>query len=276
MIDSRTKLTVFHDDNSVFTDYSNSAKDYTRDSFSFTLVAAEDYLYLGFTKPFGATYVEMETPNTNSNTLSAEYFDGTSWQTLDLNDETNGLTRSAFITWDKELLTSTTINSVAAFYVRFRPDSDHSATTFRGINLVFSDDNMMKQEFFEIDNVNLLPNGESSHIATHVASRNMIVQEFRRLNYTKEDVNGNRNIINQWDLHDIFEVRDAATFLALSKIFFNLSDSVDDNWWQKYREYHDKYEESMRLAKLSVDLDDDGKKDDDEKVRDRQPFRWNR
>ena len=276
MIDSRTKLTVFHDDNSVFADYSREAADYLRDSFSTTLVAAEDYLYVGYRKPVNSFYVELETANTNSNTFTLEVYDGTTWTAVDLHDETNGFTRSGFMAWDKSSMSNTTVNSSDKYWVRLRPSADHTATTFRGINLVFSDDAMMKSEFFEIDNSNLLPSGESSHITTHVSARNMIIQSLRNLGYIKENSTTGEQNVDQWDLHDIYEVRQAAMFLALSKIFFNLSDSVDDNWWQKYREYNDKYEESMRLARLSMDLDDDGVEDDEEKRKPMQSYRWNR
>jgi hypothetical protein len=75
---------------------------------------------------------------------------------------------------------------------------------------------------------------------------------------------------------DVFEIREAAIFLALSKIFFNLSDSPDDHWWIKYREYADKYEAKMTVARLSIDTDDDGITDEDEKQRQFNPTRWAR
>jgi len=275
MIDARTKLTVLHDDNAVFTDNSNKAADYTRDSFTHDLIAAEDYIYIGYTKPFNASYIELETPNVNTNTLVAEIWDGSSWASVELTDGSQGFTRSGYIEWSKADMKSTTINSLARFYIRLKPSADHSSTVYRGINLVFSEDAAMKAEFFEITNSNILPSGESSHITTHVAARNQIMQLFRK-RYKKDNATTGEAMLNQWDLHDIYEVREAATFLALSKIFFNLSDSVDDNWWQKYREYNDKFEEMFSQAYESLDLDDDGVVDDTEKVPNAAPFRWNR
>lgn len=276
MIDPRTKLTVLHDDNSSFTDNTNKAADYTRDTFTHDLIAAEDYLYIGYTKPFAYAYVELETANTNANTFTAEVYDGTSWVDASMHDSTMGFTRSGYLEWDKSDMDTTTVNSLDRYWLRLKPSADHSSTVYRGINLVFSEDAAMKAEFFEIDNSNLLPTGESSHITTHVAARNTIIQQLRSQGYIKDHVTTGEANINQWDLHDIYEIRQGATHLALSKIFFNLSDSVDDNWWQKYKEYQDKYEESMRLAKLTLDLDDDGAEDTDEKVKNAEPFRWDR
>ncbi|MCK5605128.1 hypothetical protein KAR91_24775 [Candidatus Pacearchaeota archaeon] len=265
MIDINTKLTVMFDDNSIFSDISDLAVDYTRDPFILTPVALQDYLYLGFYKPFNSTYIELETPNTIANTLTIEYYNGTTWVTADASDESRGLTRSGFIQWDKSSMESTTINSIAGYYVRIKVGVDNSAITFRGINLVFSDDNALKQEFFEIDDSNLLPSGENSHIMKHVASRNHIIQMLKNQGYVKYDSDSDEVNVNQWDLHEIMEIRQSSTMLALSKIFFNLSDSTEDMWWAKYIEYQNKFEAVFRLAKLTLDLNDDGVKDEIEK-----------
>lgn len=275
MINPKTKLTVFHDDNGVFTDHTDSASDYIRDDFSMTLVSLEDYVYIGYYKPFNSVYVEFSTANVNSNDFALEYYDGTTWTTLELDDDTKGWTRSGFMHWDKSDMNEVEINSTTKYYIRMKPDSDHSATTLSGLNLVFSDDNQLKQEFFEIDNANLLPSGQSSHINSHVASRNTIIQMLRNQGYIKTNSSTGQENIDQFDLHDVFEIRQAATYMALSKIFFNLSDSVDDNWWAKYKEYQDKFEGMFALAKLTLDQDDDGNEDSEEK-RNYKSKRWNR
>ena len=82
MIDKDSKLIVMLDDNATFSDISDLAVDYTRDPFSMSLVALEDYLYIGLYKPFNASYLEFEVPNTVTNTLTIEYYNGTSWVTL--------------------------------------------------------------------------------------------------------------------------------------------------------------------------------------------------
>lgn len=276
MIDDRIKLTVMHDDNSSFVDVTESAGDYIRDSFSLTMIAAEDYLYVGFRKAVSNIYIELEAPNVNANTLSAEIWDGTAWVAASISDETKGLTRSGFISWDKSVMNETDVNSVSMYWIRVKPSVDHSATTVRGINLVFSDDNSLKQEFFEIDNSNILPNGETSHISKHVASKNHIIQRLRNLKYIKTNSSTGAENLDQWDLHDIYEIKEASKFLTLSKVFFNLSDSIDDNWWQKHVMFQEKFEQMFDLAKLSIDLDDDGVEDADEKLTQRSPQRWSR
>lgn len=276
MIDPNTKLTVFHDDNGSFTDYSNESADYLRDNYTVALSSTEDYLYLGFYKPFGVAYVKIITANLTSNSFTLQYYDGTTWQNLSLTDETNGFTRSGYLMWDRTNMSSTSVNSETKYYVRLRPSSDHTNTVIRGINLIFADDHALKQEFFEVDNPSLLPSGETDHVTHHVAARNAIIQNLRNLQYIKVNANGQYVNVTQWDLFDLFEIKQAATMLALSKIFFNLSDSVDDQWWAKYREYQDKYEEAFRLARLSLDQDDDGLKDANEELVKKKVYRWQR
>lgn len=276
MIDPASKLTVFHDDNASFVNHTEAAADFIRDTFDIELIAAEDYLYLGFFKPFSAAYFKFITANVNANTMAMEYWDGSAWTSKFVTDETLGFTRSGFMFWDRAGMESTTVNSVTGYYVRFKPSADHSATTLRGINLVFADDAALKNEFFEIDNSNLLPPGETDHIAHHVAARNTIVQSLRNLQYIKLDYTGTYVNITQWDLFDMFEIRQAAVMLTLSKIFFILSDSQEDTWWAKYREYQDKYEEAFKIARLSLDSNDDGVKDPNENQVKFKVQRWQR
>lgn len=267
MIDPRTKLDVLHDADGSFTDFTDSACDFSRDAFSVTLDSSTDYLYVGFTKPINAFYVELETPNTNANTLTLERYNGSSWVELIANDETKGFTRSGFVTWSRPMAHySTEINGKSRYWYRLRPSVTHSETLVRGLNLVFCDDNSLKQEFYEITNSSLLPSGQSSHIMSHVSARNHIIQELRNAGFIKINATTGQENLNQWDLLDIFEVREAAKFLALSKIFFNLSDEIDDNWFKKHVEYSDKYSTTIKAVRLSLDTDDDGEEDSNEKL----------
>lgn len=274
MIDPLSKLTVLHGDNGSFSNYTESAADYLRDTFNLALNASEDYLYIGFYKPFNACFVAFNTANLNANTLQAEYYNGSAWTSLDLTDETNGFTRDGFLFFDKENMKSTTVNSKSAFYIRLRPSVTHSTTVVRGINLIFADDNALKQEFYEIDNETLMPSGETSHLVQHVGARNALLQMLRNKGYLKQTEGSSQlKNITQFDLMDVFEIRQAATMLTLSKIFFMLSDSKEDTWWSKYEEYQDKFEESFELALLAIDKDNDGLTDVEET---NEPFKVQR
>jgi hypothetical protein len=259
MIDPLSKLTVLHDDNGSFSNHTENAADYLRDTFNMSLHATEDYLYLGYMKPFNSAFLAFAAANINANTLTAQYYDGSSWVSLDLTDESKGMTRDGFLFWNKELMKATTISGINKFYIRLRPSATHSATVVKGINLIFADDNALKQEFFEADHQDLLPPGETSHLVNHVGARNSLLQMLRNKGYIKQtDGSTQQQNITQWDLMDLFETKQAAVMLTLSKIFFMLSDSQEDTWWAKYKEYQDKFEESFQLVLLAIDSNNNG------------------
>lgn len=277
MIDPSAKLTVLHDDNGAFIDHSDNAADYLRDEFNMELSSTEDYLYIGYSKPFNTLYAAMTTANVNSNSLQAEYWNGSGWVTLALTDESKGLTRSGYMFWDKSSMKATSVDSKEAYYIRLRPDADHSASVVRGINLVFCDDNALKQEFFEIDNDNFHPTGENSHLVHLVSATNTIVQSLRNRNYKDKSSNsGLVKEINQWDLMDVFQVRQAAVMLTLSKIFFLIYDEEDDVWYSKYKEYQKKYYQAFNLINLEVDQNGDGMTSAEESSEQFKSTRWTR
>ena len=69
MLRTKNKLSVFHDKNSTFSDYSGDALDFDRDFFTIELSSSMDYLYIGFDKPINAIYLELKTTNNVTNTL---------------------------------------------------------------------------------------------------------------------------------------------------------------------------------------------------------------
>ena len=265
MIDSRLRLSVLHDDDGTFADRSEEALDYSRDPFPITF-DTDDFLYIGYRKPIGAVYVELATVNANANTLSFEYWNGDEWRPLAARDLTKGLTRSGWFTWDKpDDWAANDVDTVEdKFWVRCNPSATHSATSVQAMNLVFADDYDLQTEFPTVIDTSFIPQGEVSHIKTHVAVRNQLIQDLRSKGYIKQDSSGNWLNLTPWDLHDIEEVRQAATFLALSKIFFNYSDDPNDHWLVKSKAYEDKYKANLTTLAPSVDADDDGVEDKSE------------
>lgn len=276
MIDKRIKLEVLHDDNGVFVDHSNSAADYLRDTFSVSMVAAEDYLYVGFYKPVSSVFAQMNTPNTTGSVVTVEAWDGAAWAEVDSQDESLGFSRSGFISWDRSDLTSSAVNGSTQYWVRMKVDIDTDALVFAGLNLILSDDQMLTREFPSILDPRLLTNGQTSHIIPHVASRNEIVQTLRNEGYIKYDSNSERESITQWDLLDIFEIREAATYKALSKIFFVLSDDVEDQWWSRHLHFEKLYLKAFAAGKLSIDTNDNGEDESSEKLVPRVTRTWSR
>lgn len=262
-------LIVFHDDNSVFSDKTFEANNYTRDTFTLVLSDTEDFLYLGLFKRFNAIYIETSTSNTNANTFTAEFSkDGGSFTALtEFKDDSKGFTRSGFLTWTRKQTDwdTTTINGEDLFWIRLRPSAAHSAgTIIAGLNIVFADDNDLLGEFRPIND--FLASGDSSFITYHQSSRDNIVQMIRNRGNAKINTSNVIANITKWDILDFGEIREAAKFLALSKIFFAISDNVEDKWYQKYRDYNSFYQKAFDVFYLTLDQDDDGTVDEVERL----------
>jgi len=281
MLKQKDPPKVFHDDNSVFADFSDEALDYARDTFALELSSTQDFLYFGFKKPVNRVYIEMGTVNTNANTLDVEIFDGTNFvDVTDLIDETKGFTRSAFLRFDRirdsRNWQSTTINLVDKFWFRIRPSSDFSAgTTVQGMNIVFSDDQDLKAEYPEI--LDFISTNETSYILRHQAARDHIIQDLRNAGQYKlritDAVTGDTEDfirlenIDPWDLLESSEVNRWSTYYTLSRIFSNLHSAPDDLWAEKRDEYASLAKTARDMFWVTLDIDDDGIEDSNEKQR---------
>lgn len=262
MLDTRLRLTVFTSNTvsavETFTDQTAAAADFGLDTFTATL-ATTSFMYMAYPKPFGAAYIELPTANESTNTLALQYWNGSAWTVLALNDKTVGLTRSGFFGWDRPTdWAANTINGVNAYFVRLSPSNSQTEIEVGGLNLVYASDYDLKLQFPAATDPSFLPAGELSHIKMHVASRDQLIQDLRNKGYLKFDATGNWINLTPWDLHDINEVRQAAVFLALSKVFFNYSDDPVDHWSAKSKYYEAKYRNALDTVKVSYDVNDDG------------------
>ena len=143
-------LDVVHDDNSVFADYSHDSRDYLRDNFAISFTSAEDSIYIGLYKPFNRIYIEFSSVAVGDINLTATYWDGSSYQSLTLVDDSKGFTRSGFIGFERpEDWTSNTINTKDKYYIKL--NADDSSFDIQGLNIVFADDNDLAKEVRCID-----------------------------------------------------------------------------------------------------------------------------
>ena len=79
--------------------------------------------------------------------------------------------------------------------------------------------------------------------------------------------------ITEWDLFDIDEIKHAAKALAISKIYYTLSDNTEDKWDQEARRFNSQYIKNMDMAHVSLDKDNDGKLQQFENIK---PVKQNR
>ncbi len=276
MLDIRNRLYVFWDDNGTFSDLSQSLLDYSRDFETVGLSSSDDYLFVGFEKPINGFYVELETANTVANSFSLEYYNGTSFSAVDeLLDESKGWTRSGFVSWARPVDSTTaqtieeatTINSQEAFWYRIRPSADHDAgTQLRGLGVVFSDDRDIQEHEPRLVKTSFIPSGQNSHILSHVAARDEIIQDIRKRELSKKNSsNVFAEDIFALDLLDFKQLRMASKYKAMELIYNGLSDNPDDVYAVQSTKYKLDYEDAFKLFLLDLDLNDDGDLDSNDR-----------
>lgn len=157
---------VVYSDNGTLSDYSVELNNYHSGTGSISsLVADQDYLYFGSRQPFNSIFVKMDTVNSNNSTISVDYWDGDQWRsTVDVLDETSGLSQSGHITWFTDLdyswtrehtnhgadsitgLTDVVIYS--KYWVRLSFSNDLSAdTSISFVGDLFCNDDDLESEF---------------------------------------------------------------------------------------------------------------------------------
>lgn len=219
-----------------------------------------DYLYIGYHKPIKNVYFDIKTPNTISNTITVEHskpHDG-GWLHLNVFDETYGFTKSGYIQWlelDKELISEREINHITKYWIRIKVSADNTDAVWNFVGLILSTDHDLALENPYIMDQALLM-GQSSHINAHISARNEIIQSLSNKGTIKNI--GVPRRLTFWDILDIQEFRQGSMFLALSKIYFNLSDNKDDTWLAKSKEYRKFYQDQIDLYFKTIDMNDDG------------------
>lgn len=271
---------VFFSDNGVFTDISLNALNFGESSSTVAVVAAEDKIYFGRVKPFSSIYVEMSTVNTNASTMTVKYYDGDSSSFLsveDLVDETNGFTQSGFVQWKNPASdisgvtwADSLINSANKYWIEITFSADFSAgTALRGMNIVYSDDRDLNRVYDGVSNY--FRTGTTTGILYHEQARKEIIQSLRNDGKFKVRLGGLNNDgmvdqIDEWDLHRIEEVNLWSTYLSLSHLFDNISVNADDNFARLSQKFYLKAQEMKKAYYLTLDVDDDGILDSNERL----------
>lgn len=225
--------------------------------------AVGEYFYIGYYKPIDALYLEIVS-HVEENNIVLEFFDGSNWNSLSVIDKTFGLKKSGFITWARNIETQkeNIVNGSNLYWYRLSIDTNEITDfTVKGINLVFSDDNDLKESYPGI--MEYLPEGSTSFISFHLSARNHILTYLRNKGKYVSTL-GVKKLLDQFDLHNYEEVRQASKYKTLATIFYNESDNIDDKWYQKAKDFDKMYSESINLNFLSLDLNNDGKEESDE------------
>jgi len=216
---------------------SNNLCDFSLDTESIAFTDTE-YLTIEHTTNMHNVFISLTGYNTISSTLICEAYINDSWEAIEILDDTKCFKRDGFITFTQPVLR-----------VRFSVDislvdDEQENIEFRAINILFADDTDLKREYYPITESAFLL-GNSNHYLVHESVRDLIIQKFRNKN-----VNASESILTPFHLINIQEVRQAAIFYALSKIFNSVSDS-DDEWRNKSRAYKTIADEMLEVAFIS-------------------------
>lgn len=230
---------------------------------------SDEYLYIGFDKPFDRAFLYILTKATdNKDSLTAEYWDGSLWQPLNLLDETFAYANSGFISWNKPFnWASSKFNpnpgidatEDSKYFIRVRPSEPvEGSPILGGVGLLFCDDN----DIAAVDSRLLEMTTADQRVQAYETAKNDIVSEIQNRDVYKE-INCKDVLINGYDL-DIEEMRPAAIYAALGELYSNCSVDKNDVWAQKAATYCKRHKEALELPRVSVDKDGDGTTDFDE------------
>ena len=257
------KLKVIHSDSNI----SLKLNDFTNPAYDFDL--SDGQIYLGYHKPLKNIYIEM-TARVATDVTELEYWNGSAWTDLVIEDYTSGLTESGLISWDEIDQIETTVTTHGEMYwLRLTTTGTPASVEVNGINLVLSND---KDLSFIPNLSDYLPAEMTSFIGFHQEARDLIVQTIRnsgkrilRFDPDGETLNDvSTRLVDQFDLLKIEEFRNASKYLALHLIYDYLSKSDDDSYRQKADRYYIKYTDTMNTNLLSIDSNDNGETDEAE------------
>lgn len=229
-----------------------------------TFTKDSDFIYVGYEKPINSLYFEAYQAAPVRNQALIEYFNG-SWTSVgDFRDDSNGLERPGFMIWNRDLTNQVknTYEGKSLFWYRISLKTvDAEDLSIKGINLVFSDDRDLQSEY---PSINDHKGDLRSFVGFHQAARDEILTDIRNRGKTVKKEDQFYKKIDQFDLMDFEEVRQASKFKALEKLFFWLSDANDDRYGGRMAYYKRKYEDAKQQAFLTLDSNNDGKVDIEE------------
>jgi hypothetical protein len=218
----------------------------------YNLNTGDNTLEIRSTKPIAKLYWAIDSDHDGD--LSLSYFNGTSFSTLSFtSDSTNELTSQGWLTWDRA---SNDSKDGDLYKYRFTLESVSASkvATIKFVGVIFSEDRDLKKEYPNI--VDHKPENDSSFLRFHVSSKDSIVQWFRG----KGELTYNGVKFKEVDEFDFFEpsqLNMASRFMTLAKIFFWLSDSVDDKYYQKGKDFMAEAYNSLDVYYISIDKDGD-------------------
>lgn len=217
------------------------------------------YIEAKSTKPLSKLYFDLT--GAHDGVLDAEYWNGSSLVNMvGLTDRTDNLVKRGWVQWEKQD-DDATDSGVYRYRFSITAVSAPISASLRFIGVILSEDKDLKTDVPDV--VDYLPSSDTSGIRFHVSARSDLVQFFRAKG--KRVFDTEPKILTEYDFHDPEELRQAAKYMALAKIFFWRSDAVDDKWYSKAKDFEARGYSAANVYFLSLDTDGDGVEDTAEK-----------
>lgn len=265
---------VYHIDGATLEDKSVSANSIFADAATVDIASGE-YLYVGSDLPFNHRYFKVSTANTNSASLTVQIWNGEWVDAVDVIDQTTAsgraLSQNGILSWttpkneawqqeDTENIAALSTLRIYGFYwVRIGVSASLSATTaVQYIGHKFATDDDLGGYYPNLVASSVMSayeSGKTDWDEQHLLAAEEIVQDVRR-----RGIAWNANQILDWE-----QFRIAAVHRVAANIMIPFGADYRDDRAVALKDY----EKAMNLKIFTaVDLNEDGRVDDDE----RRPF----
>lgn len=250
-------------DNEVLTDASIDMNNLHGGTLNKTIVASEDYIFVGSRFPFNSFYLDINQGNENSGTISVEYWDGDRWRScVEVLDETNGFSQSGHIVftpnrdylWNRDHTNYNNeqvlgLEDVVIYdkcWARISISSDTTATIFNWVGDIFATDDDIYSEFPEFSLTNTKTSFESGKTnwfeQIRLASK-LVVDELA----LKNIIIGSEQILNYRDY----------TLACVSKVAEIIFGSFGDDYIEQRVQARNEFQRRITKSRHKVDLNGD-------------------
>jgi hypothetical protein len=256
---------ILYSDNGTLSEWTPELEKFQSGSQTFSLVSAEDAIYIGSLFPFNHKYFKMgATPNAETASIAVKYWDGDEFvDVVNVVDETSvsgaSLGQSGFITWtpDEDKLWSmehtediTELNTIKIYnmyWTKITFSADLTASVILSwLGQVFSDDDDLGSEFPLLNRAAMLTafeSGKTDWEEQHVKAAEILIKDL-----IESNVIDNRNQIL---LREKFKLASVSKCAELAFRGFG-DDYADDR-----RDARQEYNSRKKLRVYMVDKNED-------------------
>lgn len=240
-------------------DVTQQVKTPNTEALSFALTTTDKF-YIVLDSPFTTRHFQLAIASNAISTVSVKTWDGTAFTAVeDLIDQTNGFTKSGFISWinnsDWKVRKAAPFADLDMYWAEITVSSDLSAgTTLQSVLNIFCDDDSFEPYYPDIFNdPQYLPVGKTNFISQYILAKDMVVNRLRKDGLIKKES----------QIIDINEVAAAAVHATAYIILSPIAQEEGDV--QRAKDSESKFVAELNRIPLSLDHDETGVIEEDEK-----------